>query len=118
MKMRTILRLIALVFLALPLHAAQTLMFSNGSFEAQALGEGGFVANNITSWSGVLNAGPFNPDAPLNFAPDGLNVAYMDASGTMNQDLRFAGNVAVTAQAGATVTVNFFRVAGAPGWRA
>ena len=101
------LRLIALLLLALPLRAAQTVVFANSSFEAQVLGEGGFTSANTTSWASNVGAGAFNPDSPLNFAPDGANVIFFNAGGSISQDLKFAGNVAVTAQPGAVLTVNF-----------
>ena len=102
-----ILRILFLLLLALPLHAAQSVVFANGSFEAQVLGEGGFTSANTTSWNSNGSAGAFNPDQPVNFAPDGANVIFFNGGGFIAQDLKFAGNVAVTAQPGATLTVNF-----------
>lgn len=102
-----ILRILFLLLLALPLHAAQTVVFANGSFETQVLGEGGYTSANTTSWTSNGSAGAFNPDTPLNFAPDGANVIFFDGGGFIAQNLKFAGNVAMTAQPGSTLTVNF-----------
>ena len=83
------------------------MVFANGSFEAQVLGEGGFTSANTTSWTSNGSAGAFNPDLPLSFAPDGANVIFFNGGGFIAQDLKFAGYVAVSAQPGATLTVNF-----------
>src|SRR5262245_49612471 len=85
--------------------AVQPIAIRNGSFEeGVTLGEGAWSGGNIPSWEDRASAssasGTFNPDSPLNFAPNGNHVVFFNTGGFINQDLKLAGGANVTAQPG------------------
>ena len=93
-------------------RAATPIAIRNPSFEAvHTLAEGGFVGADIPEWEdrvpATAAAGVFNPDLPLNFAPDGQNVLFFNGGGQVNQDLRFADASPVPARPRAVVRVDF-----------
>jgi hypothetical protein len=73
----------------------------NGDGDGSPIGSdpGDFTANIIPQWS-VTSGGLFNPDAPLNFAPDGALVTYLDANATLSQPLFFPDGSPVLAVPG------------------
>ncbi len=80
----------------------------NPSFEQNAATliptPGSFTADNIPLWT-ASGSGLFRPDTPVNFAPDGVAVVFLN-SGSVAQALTFPGGAAVTASPGAQLTVN------------
>ncbi len=81
----------------------------NHSFEENAAAlipnPGNFTANNIPQWT-ASGSGLFRPDTPVNFAPDGIAVVFINTGGNLSHALTFPGGSAVTASPGAVITVN------------
>ena len=73
----------------------------NGDGDGTPIGSdpGDFTVGVIPQWT-AAGAGLFNPDSPVNFAPDGNIVIYMDNNGVVSQPLVFPGGAAVTALPG------------------
>jgi hypothetical protein len=67
--------------------AAQPITIVNPSFEDPVLGDGGFTPSAI-GWT-VVGAGTFNPTSGQfsGSVPDGQNVAYVSAGGSLSQTL-------------------------------
>ena len=68
-----------------------TVFVSNPGFEAQVLGDGGYIPGNLTGWTitGGTDAGPFNPAANMyagGLVPEGQNGAYSNGP-TLSQVL-------------------------------
>ncbi len=78
----------------------------NGDGDGLPIGSdpGDYTAGVVPQWT-AASAGLFNPDAPLNFAPDSTLVVYLDNGGVVSQPLVFPGGAPVTASAGAQLTV-------------
>ena len=78
----------------------------NGDGDAIPIGSdpGDFTAGVVPQWT-AASAGLFNPDAPLNFAPDSTLVVFLDNNGNITQPLVFPGGAAVTASPGAVLNV-------------
>jgi Lamin Tail Domain/CotH kinase protein len=82
----------------------------NPSFEenaaALAPNPGNFSTNVIPQWTAAGGAGLYYPNTPVNFAPDGIEVAYLNTGGSISQALVFPGGATVTASPGAAITVS------------
>lgn len=82
----------------------------NASFEEDAAAlipsPGNFTVANVPQWT-AAGSGLFRPDAPVNFAPEGVSLVFLDAGGSVSQPLVFPGGAAVTAAAGARISVTF-----------
>jgi hypothetical protein len=103
-------RFFALLLFSLSSGAAPLpVQVQNASFEQNAAtlipNPGSFTANNIPQWV-ASGSGLFRPDVPVNFAPDGVAVVFLDNGGNLSQLLIFPGGAAVTAVPGARLTVN------------
>jgi|GEM_PF-828065 len=99
-----------LLFAAVPLMASPLPVdVKNPSFEENAAAliptAGSFTTNNVPQWT-ANGSGLFRPDSPVNFAPDGVAVVFINSGGTLAQALTFPGGAAVTASPGAVLTVN------------
>ena len=78
----------------------------NGDGDGLPIGSdpGDYTVNVVPQWM-AANAGLFNPDQPLNFAPDSTLVVFLDNNGSITQPLVFPGGAAVTASPGAQLAV-------------
>ena len=70
----------------------------NGDGDATPIGSdpGDYTLANVPQWTAV-SAGLFHPDTPLDFAPDGDLVAFVDNGGSLAQPLVFSDGNPVTA---------------------
>lgn len=77
----------------------------NGDGDGTPIGSdpGDYTVAVIPQWTAAA-AGLFNPNTPVNFAPDGNIVIYMDNGGVVTQPLAFPGGAAVTAVPGLKLT--------------
>jgi hypothetical protein len=70
---------------------ATSVVINNPSFEAQALGVGGFTNNVLTNWTVVATGGDevgaYHPNTFTQPIPDGVNTAYINPGGEFYQDV-------------------------------
>ena len=78
----------------------------NGDGDGIPIGSdpGDYTVNVVPQWT-AAGAGLFNPDLPLNFAPDSTLVVFLDNNGSITQPLVFPGGAAVTASPCAILNV-------------
>ena len=88
----------------------------NGDGDGLPIGSdpGDFTVNVVPQWT-AASAGLFNPDQPLNFAPDSILVVFLDNNGSITQPLVFPGGATVTASPGAQLTVTLMARPRTPG---
>lgn len=79
----------------------------NGDGDGLPIGSdpGDYTVGVVPQWT-AASAGLFNPDVPLNFAPDSTLVVFLDNGGSVTQPLVFPGGAAVTASGGAALSVS------------
>src|SRR5262245_28578364 len=91
---RILLLLIASVAIA---RAVTPIVIRNPSFEeVVTLANGAYTSGDIPSWedrvAATVASGVFNPDTPLDSAASGQQVVFLNSTGYLNQDLKFANN--------------------------
>ena len=88
----------------------RTVEVKNPSFENNAAAlaplPGNFSTNNIPLWTAAGGAGLYNPNTPVAFAPEGIEVVYLNTGASISQALTLEGGGAVTASPGAVVKVS------------
>jgi hypothetical protein len=79
----------------------------NGDGDATPIGNdpGDYTLANVPQWTAV-GAGLFHPDTPLDFAPDGDLVAFVDNGGSIAQPLFFPDGRPLTALPGMRLTLS------------
>lgn len=79
----------------------------NGDGDATPIGNdpGDYTLANVPQWTAV-SAGLFHPDTPLDFAPDGDLVAFVDNGGSLAQPLLLPDGTLVTALPVRRITVS------------